>query len=211
LDQDTSKVYSSKVSELKFDSYETKIDKPFHIDNFTKTLTVINNSNVYYFAPDMNKNEAEIKLGEIGIPRVYMGFIYELKDNKITRVDSNSDSPSRELWAENDKIKDARDFVIDYDIYVLDKDSKLLKFTKGVLQENKFNNSKYTFNKMFIDSNLSSNYFISENKIFQYSKEGELKNIYSDPSFTEKITDFVVLKDKKIIFISNSKLVELDL
>jgi hypothetical protein len=38
LDQDTSKVYSSKVSELKFDSYETKIDKPFHIDNFTKTL-----------------------------------------------------------------------------------------------------------------------------------------------------------------------------
>jgi hypothetical protein len=140
-----------------------------------------------------------------------MGFIYELKDNKITRVDSNSDTPSRELWAENDKVKDARDLAIDYDIYVLDKDSKLLKFTKGVLQDTKFNNSKYVFNKMFIDSNLSSNYFVSENKIFQYSKDGELKNIYSDPSFNEKITDFVVLKDKKIIFISNSKLVELEL
>jgi hypothetical protein len=64
---------------------------------------------------------------------------------------------------------------------------------------------------MFIDSNLASNYFISENKIYQYSKEGALKEIFSDPSFTEKINDFVVLKDKKIIFISNSKLVELDL
>ena len=211
LDQDTSKVYSSKVSELKFDSYETKIDKPIHIDRFTKSLTVINNSTVYYFAPDMNKNDAEIKLGEIGIPRVYMGFIYELKDNKITRVDSNSDTPARELWAESNKIKDARDLAIDYDIYVLDKDSNLLKFTKGILQDLKFNNSKYTFNKMFIDSNLSNNYFVSENKIFQYSKEGDLKNIYSDPSFNEKITDFVILKDKKIIFISNSKLVELDL
>ena len=115
------------------------------------------------------------------------------------------------MWAENDKIKDARDLAIDYDIYVLDKDSKLLKFTKGVLQDIKFNNTKYTFNKMFIDSNLSNNYFISENKIYQYSKNGELKNIYSDPSFNEKITDFVVLKDKKIIFISNSKLVELEL
>ena len=64
---------------------------------------------------------------------------------------------------------------------------------------------------MFINSNLTYNYFVSDNKIYQYSKDGILKTIYSDPFFNEEIKDLVVLSDKKIIFISNSKLVELEL
>ena len=211
LDQDTAKIYSSKTSDLKFESTETKIDKPFHIDSFTKTIALFNNSNVYYFSPALAKSDNELSLSGVNLPRVYMGFIYEINEDKITRLDSNSDKPNRELWAQNDKVRDAKDLFIDYDVYVLDKNSQLLKFSKGTLQGSKFNNAKYNFTKMFIDSNLASNYFISENKIYQYSKEGELKEIFSDPSFTEKINDFVVLKDKKIIFISNSKLVELDL
>lgn len=212
LDQETSKVYTSKTSEIKFESTDTKIDKLTHIDYFTKTIALFNKDNVYFFSPALVKSDTELKLGDLGIPRVYMGYVYELKDNKITRVDSNSDKPSRELWAESDKLKDAKDYTIDYDIYVLDKDSKLLKFSKGVNQEIKFNNTKYTFNKMFVDTNYENYYFVSENKIFQYSsKDGNLKTIFSDPSFNEKINDFVVLKDKKIIFISNSKLVSLDL
>jgi len=211
LDSDTSKIYSSKVSELNFESYETKVSGARYIDNFTKTLAIINNSSIFYFTPDLNKSDNEIKLDQVGIPRVYSGFIYELKDNKITRIDSNSDTPSRELWAENEKLLNAKDLFIDYDVYVLDKDSKLLKFSRGVLQDLKFENNKYSFSKMFINSNLTYNYFVSDNKIYQYSKDGILKTIYSDPFFNEEIKDLVVLSDKKIIFISNSKLVELEL
>ena len=211
LDSDTSKIYSSKVSELNFESYETKVSGARYIDNFTKTLAIINNSSIFYFTPDLNKSDNEIKLDQVGIPRVYSGFIYELKDNKITRIDSNSDKPSRELWAENEKLVNAKDLFIDYDVYVLDKDSKLLKFSSGVLQDLKFENDKYSFSKMFINSNLTYNYFVSDNKIYQYSKDGILKTIYSDPFFNEDIKDLVVLSDKKIIFISNSKLVELEL
>jgi len=64
---------------------------------------------------------------------------------------------------------------------------------------------------MYINSDLKSNYFISENKVVEYTKDGKLLNVYSDPSFTEKINDFVVLKNNKIILISNSKLAELQL
>ena len=64
---------------------------------------------------------------------------------------------------------------------------------------------------MYINSDLKNNYFISENKVVEYSKDGKLLNVYSDPSFTEKINDFVVLKNNKIILISNSKLAELHL
>jgi len=115
------------------------------------------------YSLDLNKNPDEIKLDTIGIYKVYMGFIYEIKDNKINRIDANEDSPKREQWAENKVLEGAKEIDVDYDVYVLDKNSKLLKFSKGMLQELNFENTKFEFSKMFINSDLKNNYFISEN------------------------------------------------
>ena len=135
----------------------------------------------------------------------------KIKDNKINRIDANEDEPKREIWAENSLLEEAKDIVLDFDIYVLDKNSKLLRFSKGVNQKINFENDKYSFSKMYINSDLKNNYFISENKLVEYSKDGKLLNVYSDPSFTEKINDFIVLKNNKVVLISNSKLAELQL
>jgi len=211
LDKDTSKIYTSKITDIKFESTELNIQGLKNIDNFTKTLLISDDSSYHFYSLDLNKNPEVIKLDAIGISKVYMGFIYELKGNKIYRIDANEDEPKRELWAENSSLENAKDIAIDFDIYVLDKNSKLLRFSKGVNQNINFENSKFEFSKMFINSDLKNNYFISENKVIEYSKDGKLLNVYSDPSFTEKINDFVVLKNNKIILISNSKLAELQL
>jgi len=211
LDKDTSKIYSSKYKDLKFEATEINLPNLRKIDNFTKTITISDDTTFHMYSLDLNKNPDEIKLDTIGIYKVYMGFIYEIKDNKINRIDANEDSPKREQWAENKVLEGAKEIDVDYDVYVLDKNSKLLKFSKGMLQELNFENTKFEFSKMFINSDLKNNYFISENKIVEYSKDGKLLNVYSDPSFTEKINDFVVLKNNKIILISNSKLAELQL
>jgi hypothetical protein len=210
LDTDTSKIYYSKFSDLKFENYEVKIANLKHLDFFSKTLTLFDNNNVYLYTQDLNKENQDIKIENLGISRMYMNFIYEIKDNKINRIDLNDDSPSRVLWAENSAISEAKDISVDFDIYLLDKNSKLLKFTRGVLQKTNFENEKYTFSKMFVSSGLKNNYFVGENKIYEYSKEGQLLNIYSDPTFSEQINDFIVIKDK-IIFVSNSKLGQLKL
>jgi len=211
LDKDTSKIYNSKFSDLKFESYELNIQGIKHLDNFTKTLLLSDDSNYHFYSLDLNKNPEVIKVDSTGISKVYMGFIYELKDNKINRIDANEDEPKRELWAENSVLENAKDIAIDFDIYILDKNSKLLRFSKGVNQNINFENDKFNFSKMYINSDLKNNYFISENKIVEYTKDGKFINVYSDPSFTEKINDFVVLKNNKIILISNSKLAELQL
>jgi len=210
LDTDTSKIYYSKFSELKFDNYEVKISNLKHLDFFTKTLALFDSNNVYLYTQDLNKDNQDIKLENIGIARTYMNFIYEINGDKINRIDLNDDSPARVLWGQNNVITDAKDISVDFDIYILDKNSKLLKFTRGVLQNLNFENEKYTFSKLFVSSNLKNNYFVGENKIYEYSKDGKLLNIYSDPSFTEQINDFIVLKDK-VIFVSNSKLGQLKL
>lgn len=210
LDTDTSKIYYSKFSDLKFENYEVKIENLKHLDFFTKTLALFDNNNVYLYTQDLNKENQDIKLENIGISRTYMNFIYEINGNKINRIDLNDDSPTRVLWAENNAISEAKDISVDFDIYLLDKNSRLLKFTRGILQNLNFENEKYNFSKLFVSSNLKNNYFVGENKIYEYSKDGKLLNIYSDPSFTEQINDFIVLKDK-VIFVSNSKLGQLKL
>jgi len=210
LDTDTSKIYYSKFSDLKFENYEVKIANLKHLDYFSKTLALFDENNVYLYTQDLNKENQDIKIEGLGTSRMYMNFIYEIKDNKINRIDLNDDSPQRVLWAENSAITDAKDINIDFDIYLLDKNSKLLRFSRGVLQNTNFENDRYNFSKLFISSSLKNNYFISENKIFEYSKDGKLLNIYSDPTFNEKINDFIVLKDR-VIFVSNSKLVSLKL
>jgi len=211
LDKDTSKIYTSKFSDLKFEATELNIQGLKHLDNFTKTLLISDDSNFHFYSLDLNKNPEVIKLDGVGISKVYMGFIYELNDNKIYRIDANEDEPKRELWAENSSLENAKDIALDFDIYVLDRNSKLLRFSKGVNQNLNFENNKFEFSKMYISSDLKNNYFISENKVVEYSKDGKLLNVYSDPSFTEKINDFVVLKNNKIILISNSKLAEIQL
>ena len=210
LDTDTSKIYYSKFSELDFENYEVKIANLKHLDYFSKTLALFDSNNVYLYTQDLNKENQDIKLEGIGVSRMYMNFIYEIKDNKINRIDLNDDSPARVLWAENSAISEAKDINIDFDIYILDKNSKLLRFSRGVLQPTNFENDRYNFSKLFISSNVKNNYFISENKIYEYSKDGKLLNIYSDPAFNEKINDFIVLKDR-VIFVSNSKLVSVKL
>jgi hypothetical protein len=80
-----------------------------------------------------------------------------------------------------------------------------------VRQNLDFENDRFNFSRMFISSDINNNYFIVDNKIAEYTKDGKLINLLTDPSFTEKINDFVVLKNNKIIFISNSKLVEIQL
>jgi len=211
LDKDTSKMYTSKFSDLKFEPTELNLAGLKNVDSFTKTILISDESNFHFYSLDLNKNPEVIKLDDIGISKVYMAFIYEIQENKIYRINANDDEPKRELWGQSDLVQGAKDISIDFDIYVLDKDSKLLKFSKGINQNIAFENKEFEFSKMFISSDLKSNFFISENKIVEYSKDGKLLNVYSDPSFTEKINDFIVLKNNRIILISNCKLAEIQL
>ena len=64
---------------------------------------------------------------------------------------------------------------------------------------------------MFIDSSFSNFYFIHENKFYVFSKDGKYKNTILDTKFSERINDFVVLKDKKVLIITDSKIWQFDL
>lgn len=211
LDVDTSKIFTSKINDLKFDATEVSVQNPKYMDFFTKTLVISNQNKYQFYSSDLIKSNTEFTFESTGIFRTYMNFIYEIEGNKIYKIDANSEDGKREVWAENSLLEGARDLSIDVDIFVLDKNSKLLKFSRGVKQDLNFENTNYSFNKMFISSNKNLNYFISENKLFTYSKDGKLISIYSDPNFTEKFVDFTVLSNNKILLISNTKLVEISL
>ncbi len=210
LDSDSSKVYYSNIDNLKFESMEVKVDKPKNIDMLNKTLSIFGEDKIYYFSLDLNKNSNELPLEKIGVTKNFGNFVYELKDGKINKIDTNSDSPAREMWAEGEALNNAKDIDIDYDIYILDKSSKLLKYSKGVDQKISFE-SRFELSKMFIDSAFSNFYFIHENKFYVFSKEGKYKNTILDTKFSEKINDFVVLKDKKVLIITDSKIWQFDL
>jgi len=211
LDIDSSKVYYSNLDNIKFESMEVKVDNPIHIDVLTRTISIFGKEKINYFSLDLNKTSTDLDLESVGITKNFGNFVYELKDGKINKIDTNSDSPKRELWGENEKLKDAKDIDIDYDIYVLDKNSNLLKFSKGENQKIQFNNNGFELSKMFIDSNFSSFYFSHQNKIYLYSKDGKFKNILIDTKFNENINDFIILKDKKIIFVTDSKIYQVGL
>ena len=210
LDSDSSKVYYSNIDNLKFESMEVKVDKPKNIDMLNKTLSIFGEDKVNYFSLDLNKNSNELSLDKIGITKNFGNFVYELKDGKINKIDTNSDSPKREVWAESEALNNAKDIDIDYDIYVLDKSSKLVKYSKGVDQKINFE-SRFELSKMFIDSAFSNFYFINENKFYVFSKDGKYKNTILDTKFSERINDFVVLKDKKVLIITDSKIWQFDL
>jgi hypothetical protein len=210
LDSDSSKVYYSNLDNLKFESMEVKVDKPKNIDMLNKTLSIFGEDKIYYFSLDLNKNSNELPLEKIGVTKNFGNFVYELKDGKINKIDTNSDSPAREVWAEAEALNNAKDIDIDYDIYILDKSSKLLKYSKGVDQKISFE-SRFELSKMFIDSAFSNFYFIHENKFYVFSKDGKYKNTILDTKFSERINDFVVLKDKKVLIITDSKIWQFDL
>ena len=210
LDSDSSKVYYSNIDNLKFESMEVKVDKPKNIDMLNKTLSIFGEDKIYYFSLDLNKNSNELPLEKIGITKNFGNFVYELKDGKINKIDTNSDSPTRDIWAEAEALNNAKDIDIDYDIYILDKSSKLLKYSKGVDQKINFE-SRFELSKMFIDSAFSNFYFIHENKFYVFSKDGKYKNTILDTKFSERINDFVVLKDKKVLIITDSKIWQFDL
>jgi len=210
LDSDSSKVYYSNIDNLKFESMEVKVDKPKNIDMLNKTLSIFGEDKINYFSLDLNKNSNELSLDKIGITKNFGNFVYELKDGKINKIDTNSDSPKREVWAESEALNNAKDIDIDYDIYVLDKSSKLVKYSKGVDQKINFE-SRFELSKMFIDSAFSNFYFINENKFYVFSKDGKYKNTILDTKFSERINDFVVLKDKKVLIITDSKIWQFDL
>ena len=210
LDSDSSKVYYSNIDNLKFESMEVKVDKPKNIDMLNKTLSIFGEDKIYYFSLDLNKNSNELPLEKIGVTKNFGNFVYELKDGKINKIDTNSDSPTRDIWAEVEALNNAKDIDIDYDIYILDKSSKLLKYSKGVDQKINFE-SRFELSKMFIDSAFSNFYFIHENKFYVFSKDGKYKNTILDTKFSERINDFVVLKDKKVLIITDSKIWQFDL
>jgi hypothetical protein len=210
LDSDSSKVYYSNLDNLKFESMEVKVDKPKNIDMLNKTLSIFGEDKIYYFSLDLNKNSNELPLEKIGVTKNFGNFVYELKDGKINKIDTNSDSPARDIWAEAEALNNAKDIDIDYDIYILDKSSKLLKYSKGVDQKISFE-SRFELSKMFIDSAFSNFYFIHENKFYVFSKDGKYKNTILDTKFSERINDFVVLKDKKVLIITDSKIWQFDL
>lgn len=210
LDSDSSKVYYSNIDNLKFESMEVKVDKPKNIDMLNKTLSIFGEDKINYFSLDLNKNSNELSLDKIGITKNFGNFVYELKDGKINKIDTNSDSPTRDVWAEGEALNNAKDIDIDYDIYVLDKSSKLVKYSKGVDQKINFE-SRFELSKMFIDSAFSNFYFINENKFYVFSKDGKYKNTILDTKFSERINDFVVLKDKKVLIITDSKIWQFDL
>lgn len=211
LDVDSSKVYYSNLDNIKFEAMEVKVDSPNHIDVLNRTISIFGKDKINYFSLDLNKNSNDLSIEGIGITKNFGNFVYELKEGKINKIDTNSDSPSRELWAEGEKLKDAKDIDIDFDIYVLDRNSNLLRYSKGVEQKLDFNNNGFELSKMFIDTNFSSFYFSHQNKIYLFSKDGKFKNILVDTKFNESINDFIILKDKKIIFVSDSKIYQVDL
>lgn len=211
LDVDSSKVYYSNLDNIKFESMEVKVENPTHIDILNKTISIFGKDKINYFSLDLNKNSNELSLENIGATKNFGSFVYELGDGKINKIDTNSDASKRDVWAENEKLKNAKDIDIDFDIYVLDKNSNLLKFSKGEEQKLDFNNNGFELSKMFIDTSFSNFYFIHQNKIYLFSKDGKFKNILVDTKFNENINDFMILKDKKIIFVSDSKIYQVDL
>lgn len=211
LDVDSSKVYYSNLDNIKFESMEVKVDNPTHIDILNKTISIFGKDKINYFSLDLNKNSNDLSLENIGATKNFGSFVYELGDGKIYKIDTNSDVPKRDVWAENEKLKNAKDIDIDFDIYVLDKNSNLLKFSKGEEQKLDFNNNGFELSKMFIDTSFSNFYFTHQNKIYLFSKDGKFKNILVDTKFNENINDFMILKDKKIIFVSDSKIYQVDL
>lgn len=211
LDTDSSKVYYSKISNIKFESMQVEVENPKHIDVLNRTISIFGKDKINYFSLDLNKNAKELNLEGIGETENLGNLVYELKDKNIFRTDTNSDNPKRESWAESEKLIGAKDIKIDFDVFVLDKNSNLLKFSKGIEQKIEFNNNGFELSKMHIDSNLKNYYFLDQNKIYVFSKDGKFQNIVTDTKVTENITDFVVLSDKKILIITGTKIYQVDL
>jgi hypothetical protein len=210
LDQDTGKVYFSKLSNLDFKSKETGVEKPEIIDVVNRTLVIKSPKGLSYFTQDLNKDGNDLVLENLEKFTGFSTFIYELSGDKIYKTDTNLDNPKREVWAENKDLIEARDIDLDFDIFVLDQNSKVLRFSRGERVEFPFENSRFNLERMFIDRSLGNYFFSSENKFYIFSLDGKFKNQIIDSSFNSKIIDFSVFQDK-IMFISNSKLFEISL
>jgi mRNA-degrading endonuclease RelE of RelBE toxin-antitoxin system len=211
LDIESSNIFYANVNDLKFESKQIAEKNPKTIDFLTRTILIHKDGSSSYYSLDLNKSDKDLEIPNIGISKTLLGNIYEITDNKINRIDTNSDNPQKVLWAESDLIKDAKDIDIDYDVYILDKNSQLLKFSQGSNVKMNFENPKFNLSHMYIDNSLKNYYFSHENRIYTFSKEGKFLNQIIDTSFSENINQFMIVNDSKIYIITDSKLYEVSL
>jgi len=210
MDGDTGRVFYSDLQKLSFESKEIGVKNPTHMELLNRTLVVQNNDGLSFFTLDLNKDGNELKFENFGKFIGFSNFVYEVVGDRIFKIDVNADTPKKELWLTDPLLEGAQDLDLDYDIFVLDKNSKVLRYSAGQKKDFAFENNRFKFNKMFIDSTLGRFYFSGDSKFYIYSTAGKFLKQVLDTKFSGEIRDFVVYPNK-ILFITDSKLFEISL
>lgn len=180
--------------------------------NTNQTLFVFSPSTIALKpVPITLKNTSKIKS-----LKSYLGKLYLLdpKNNQIFRsTKSPNGFTSTDEWIRDDiaEIRDARDFAIDGNIYVLKENGAIQKFFNGkvspfsikIIDPPLKNPSKiYTS----VDSNFLYILDPGERRIIVLDKNGNLAQQYFSPLF-DTMKDFAVLENEKRIFVLNGNIV----
>jgi hypothetical protein len=150
---------------------------------------------------------------------VYAGNLYLLRDSpgEIVRYPLGTGITEGKSWLKGNTEYDfssARQIVIDGSIWIVTKDSRILKFASGQRVNYKINPPfEVNVDWIYTDENLESMYVLDKDNstVLVFTKEGDFVAHYKTESVKEGIQIAVSEKEKRIILMTKDKLLEIPL
>lgn len=128
-------IYVSDIATAKFVAEETTYPS---IRNITTTEDKITFSDetgykVYDTTTKTTTESYELETGDV--LETYLGFIYEIKNDTLTKYTKSDGTLSGSTWAQAPEFANAKDMAISISIYILKSDNSIAKYTSGTKGE----------------------------------------------------------------------------
>jgi len=212
-DTNTGKLYSSDISTPKFTPIEQSFPGIHALASLANNISFNDNEGYKVFDTTTNKATDSYAQTSLGKSANYLGFIYALNDDKITKYTKSTNTLTSSLWTQNAVLTDAKSISVAVSIYVITNNGDVVKFTKGEQDTFKITGletplaqpskilADYDWNNVYICDNGNKRVVvIKDNGTF-------VKEIKADQGSWDNIVSCnVTPKEDKLIVLNGSKI-----
>jgi hypothetical protein len=124
------KLFVSQRLSPKFIDTGTNVEGARSLANYKGNLGFVDSSG-FKVLDNTHKVAQTFSNSNLGATTTYLDFIYSISGDVLTRYSKSGSSLTGSVWAQNSALTNSLGMGIDFSIYILTNDNKVLKFTTG--------------------------------------------------------------------------------
>ncbi|MFH1648118.1 MAG: hypothetical protein ABIA11_00080 [Patescibacteria group bacterium] len=219
VDRSSGKVFASDISSPSFSAKEQVFSGIKSLANNDGILSFSDNEGYKTFDVETLEVGENYSIEDIDLSFPYSGFIYIISNDILTRHSKENGELSGSTWGQNPDFVNSKSMAINFEIYILTKDNRLVSFSGGEktnfsvtgLEEGFKNPTKVVFN---FDSEHIYIADTGNNSVVILDTDGNLVKQYkhTEESMWGDIRSIAVSPDETSLFVLNSsKIYKVDL